>query len=649
MPVPMVLTSILLFANAAQFGVPAFFSDHMVLQREKPVPVWGWDKPGSTVKVTLDGKTYFAVTPPDGKFRAVLPPMKAGGPYEMTVEGSGTVQIHDVYVGEVWICSGQSNMEFVERNALDRDQANLETDPHVRMFTVTKKISNTKLPDVTGRWVAAAPGAIDNFSAVGYAFARKLYRDLKVPIGMIHTSWGGTPAEAWTSIDMMSKDVMTANIAVGALDSLKNNPNAMRDYVDAVRKWEVKGVPDMFGPWNGPDPSQPTFDDGNWKGVAMPYAFPIEFDGIIWFRKQITLTADQAAKIDSISLGAIDDMDITYVNGEEVGRTDMTVPGYYMAPRHYTIKPGVLKAGQNVVAIKAYDGQGPGGFNDAAQMKLGDMSISDGWRMGSQLTKQPPLPDAGPAPQEPMTANNPNFPETLYNGMLYPLAPYAIRGALWYQGESNAGRAVQYRYLLSDMIKDWRKIFRQGDFPFYIVQLANFMKPDENQFDSAWAELRDAQDTVGLEKNNGTASIIDIGDANDIHPRDKRDVGERLARIALHKDYDQNIEWQGPRFAKATFLGPIASIELGHANGLTTSDGKEPRGFVIAGEDHKWHWGKAMIVGSSIKVSSPEVQSPVAVRYAWQDNPQVNLINSDKLPAMPFRTDTWPLTTRDNW
>ena len=645
----MVLSSILLFANTASFAVPAFFSDHMVVQREKPVPVWGWDKPGTTVKVTMDGKSFYALTPLDGKFRAMLPPMIAGGPYDLTIEGSSTKLIHDVYVGEVWVCSGQSNMEFTERGALDRDRAKEETDPHVRMFTVTKKVSNTKMEDVTGTWETATPDAIDNFSAVGYAFARKLYKDLKVPIGMIHTSWGGTPAEAWTSIDMMSKDVMTANIAIGAKNSLKDNPNAMKDYIDAVKKWQIKGFPDFFGPINGPDPAQPDFADGDWTAIAMPYQFPSDFDGTIWFRKQVTLTADQAARINSISLGAIDDMDMTYINGQEVGQTDLTVPGYYAAPRNYAIRPGVLKAGRNVIAVKAYDGQGPGGFTSGPEtMKLGEISISEGWRMGMKNPKQPPLSDAGPEPQAPMTANNPNFPETLYNGMLYPLAPYAIRGALWYQGESNAGRAVQYRYLLSDMIKDWRKTFRQGDFPFYIVQLANFMKADENQFDSAWAELRDAQDIVGQENNCGTATIIDVGDANDIHPRNKRDVGERLARIALHKDYNQNIEWQGPRLAKATFLGPIASIELSHATGLSTTDGKEPRGFAIAGDDKKWHWAKALIVGATIKVSSPDVQNPVAVRYAWQDNPQVNLVNSDKLPAMPFRTDSWPLTTRDN-
>ena len=644
----MVLTSILFLSKIAELSVPAFFSDHMVLQREKPVLVWGMDKPGQTVKVSLDGKSFYAITPPDGKFRAMLPAMKAGGPYNLKIEGTSTKEIKDVFVGEVWICSGQSNMEWVQRNALDRDQAKRETDPMVRMFTVEKKISNTKMSDVIGSWQTASPETIDDFSAVGYAFARKLSRDLKVPVGMIHTSWGGTVAEAWTSIDMLSKDVMTANIAIEAKEALKNNPNSMKDYIEAMSKWQARGYPDFFGPIQGPDPSGIDYNDQRWTAAPMPNSFPENFDGTIWYRKQVTLTAAQAASISNLSLGAIDDMDITSINGEEVGRTDMTVPGNYQVQRSYKIRPGLLKEGKNAIAVRAYDGQGPGGFSSAQLMKLGDLSISDGWVMKMVGSKQPPALDAGPMPQEPMTANNPNFPEALYNGMVYPLAPYGIRGAIWYQGESNASRAVQYRYLLADMIKDWRNIFRQGDFPFYVVQLANFMLPDENQFDSAWAELRDAQDIVGQGKNNGVATILDIGDAQDIHPRNKRDVGERLARIALSRNYNQNVEWQGPRLAKATFNGSIATIELSHASGLTTTDGKEPRCFAIAGEDRKWRWATATISGSAVKLSHPDVPNPVAVRYGWQDNPQVNLVNSDKLPAMPFRTDSWPLLTRDN-
>ena len=578
----------------------------------------------------------------------MLPPMLAGGPFELIIEGSETRTIHDVYVGEVWICSGQSNMEWIQRNALDREQAKTETDPHVRMFTVTKKISNVKMDNVTGSWETANSESIDNFSAVGYAFARKLYRDLKVPIGMIHTSWGGTPAEAWTSIDMLGKDVMTQNIATMAKTSLKGVNNGMPEYLAAMKKWQEKGVPDFFGP-HSEDAAKPGFDDTSWSDAPMPFMFPETFDGTIWFRKEVILTTGQAKAIGSLSLGAIDDLDMTFVNGKEIGRTDMTVPGYYSVFRKYALPAGLLHGGKNIIAVRAYDGQGPGGFTGTkADLMLGDISIANGWKMKIEGAKKPAMLDAGPEPQSPDSTNSPNFPETLYNGMVYPLAPYGIRGAIWYQGESNAGRAVQYRFLLSNMIRDWRKIFRQDDFPFYIVQLANFMKADENQFDSAWAELRDAQDIVGQEKNCGVATILDIGDPNDIHPKNKRAVGERLARIALKKDYAQNVEWQGPRFEKASFAGATATISFTHANGLTTRDQLNLRCFAVAGEDRKWHWATGKIVGSTVLLTCSEVQTPIAVRYGWQDNPFVNLVNSDGLPAMPFRTDSWPLLTRDN-
>lgn len=644
----MIVACIVALAQTSTTSLPALFSDHMVLQRGKPIPIWGWDKPDKIVKITLNGKSVYAATDTTGTFRIALPPMKEGGPYSLQVDGSTSKTIDDVYVGEVWICSGQSNMEWTVNNTLDRTKAQQEADPNIRMFTVTKKISNTRMNDVTGGWVQAAPTTVDGFSAVGYAFAKKIYRELKVPVGMIHTSWGGTAAEAWTSINMMAKDPMTSNISDRATLALKSSPAGMQEYQDAVRKWQVKGFPDFFGT-HSEEAAKSDFDDSSWESATMPYAFPDQFDGTIWFRKEVTLSAAEASSINSISLGAIDDVDMTYVNGEQVGQTDLTVPGFYSAFRKYSIRNGLLKEGRNVIAVRAYDGQGPGGFSGPANvLKLGDISISDGWKMKVEGPKQPPAADAGPQPQPPMTTNDPNFPETLYNGMLYPLAPYGIRGAIWYQGESNAGRAVQYKSLLSTMIKDWRQIFRQGDFPFYIVQLANFMAPSQTQFDSAWAELRDAQDKVGQEKNNGVATILDIGEANDIHPRNKRDVGERLALIALNKDYKKNVEWQGPRLDKVSFSGATATVSFSHSKGLRTADGLAVRAFAIAGEDMKWRWATATIDGNKVILTNADVPKPVAVRYGWQDNPAVNLINGDGLPAMPFRTDSWPLTTRDN-
>ena len=628
-------------------SLPAFFSDHMVLQREKPVAVWGWDKPGRVVKVKVGDVDTVTITLPSGRFQAMLPPMKAGGPYTMTIDGSGTKTINDVWVGEVWICSGQSNMEFTEAYALDRAQAKQEADPHVRMFTVTKKISNSRMTDVTGSWVPSSADTVDQFSAVGLAFARKLYNELKVPIGIIHTSWGGTPAEAWTSLAMMDKDPMTKNIVDRANVSLAGAPDGLDKYVKAMKVWEVKGMPEFFGP-HSEEAAKLDYDDTTWAPAPMLFAFANNYEGTIWFRKEVTLTADQAKSINSISLGAIDDNDMTYVNGEEVGRTDLTTPNWWAALRNYSVRSGLLKAGRNVIAVRAYNGTGPGGFTGPEdQMKLGDISIADGWKMKVEGPKQAPLPDAGSQPQPPMTTNDPNFPETLYNGMLYPLAPFGIRGAIWYQGESNAGRAVQYQSLLADMIKDWRGIFKQEDFSFYIVQLANFMKANPEQFDSAWAELRDAQDAVGQMDHCGTATILDIGNADDIHPKDKRDVGERLARIALKKDYGFTIESQGPRLIGTTVAGGKVTVHLSHATGLKTTDGQAPRAFAIAGADQKWHWAQATIEGSTVVLSSPDVPTPVAVRYGWQDNPLVNLVNSDGLPAMPFRTDKWKLVTQD--
>lgn len=629
-------------------SVPSFFSDHMVLQRRKPMAVWGWDSPGRVVKITLGSKDTVTIAAPNGRFQAMIPPMEAGGPYELKIEGSTSKTISDVYVGEVWICSGQSNMEFTEFGALDRAQGQQEADPHIRMFTVTKRISNTKLNDVTGNWVPAVPTTVDTFSAVGYAFAKKLWRELKIPVGMIHTSWGGTPAEAWTSLAEMDKDPMTKNISDKAKVSLQGAPEGLEQFQKAMKAWQVKGIPDFFGP-HSEDAAKADFDDSGWEAATMPYSFPNDFDGTIWFRKEVTLTSAQASEAKTLTLGAIDDIDMTYVNGEQVGQTDMTVPNFWNAFRQYSVRAGLLHEGRNVIAVRAYDGQGPGGFTGPKDiLKLGNLSIGDGWKMKVEGPKKPSLPDAGDQPQAPMTTNDPNFPETLYNGMLFPLAPYTIRGAIWYQGESNAGRAVQYQSLLADMIHDWRSIFRQGDFSFYIVQLANFMQANPNQFDSAWAELRDAQDAVGQQKNCGTATIIDIGDANDIHPRNKRDVGERLARIALKKDYGQDIEWQGPRFAKVANAGSKIVVTFSHANGLKTSDGAPPRAFAIVGADKKWHWADATIKGSTVELSSADVPNPIAVRYAWQDNPPVNLVNSDGLPAMPFRTDKWPLLTQDS-
>jgi sialate O-acetylesterase len=641
--ITMMLSSLIFASSMLQ--LPSFFSDHMVLQRGKPINVFGYDAPNSLVTVALGNKTAKGMSDEKGYFKVVLPPQKAGGPYELSVAGTGIKTIRDVLVGEVWICSGQSNMEWTVNNTKDFELSKTETDPNIRMFTVVKNASDKLETDVLGSWVPSSPNTVGNFSGVGFAFAQRLFRELKVPIGMIHTSWGGTPAEAWTSDEMLGSNPITKPIFDRAAAGRKTMEDGMPAYQKGMKEWQTKVLPDFLNggkkEWASPD-----LDDSDWKVVDMPYQFPADFDGTVWVRFNIDLTND--AKEDSLlDLGAIDDVDQAYVNGVLVGTTDFTVPNFYLFPRKYTVPKSLLHKGKNIVAIRIYDAGGGGGFSALANVSG---SLIKSVKVKVESTQVGPDPRvANPPPAAPMGQRDPNFPSSLYKGMLYPLAPYTIQGAIWYQGESNAGRAVQYRTLLANMITDWRNLFKQGEFSFYIVQLANFQKPSETQFDSGWAELCDAQDFVGQTlKNCGTATINDIGEADDIHPRNKRDVGERLARIALFKNYKKKIEWQGPRLEKATFTGGMATLKMSHANGLRTKDGMSPHSFAIAGADNKWVWANAVIQGKTIVLSHPSVPNPVSVRYAWQDNPQVNLINSDGLPAMPFRTDTLPLWTEKN-
>jgi sialate O-acetylesterase len=644
----------LLFAGAnhisvAPFHLPALFTDHMVLQRGKPISIWGWDEPGKEVEIRFGKSVTKTITGSDGKFLAKLPKMREGGPYTLTVAGSQTREIQDILIGEVWVCSGQSNMEWVVYNTLDRLQAQSEADPNIRMFTVQKRISQTPEMDVNGSWVISSSNTVDNFSAVGYAFAKKIYRELKVPIGMIHTSWGGTPAEAWMSDTYIARSEITKPIADRAQATRSQVQVSAKDYERLMSEWERKAYPAYFDE-SVMDWTSSSFDDSSWESVEMPHKFPDNFDGEYFYRRTVNLTADQAKNSSILSLGPIDDVDLTYINGVKVGSTTMTVPNFWSVPRNYTVPAGVLKEGVNVVAVRAYDHQAGGGFFGSKDaIRLGNVDIAGSWKAKQGAIHVAPDPKkVGAQPSMNSGTNSPNFPATLYNGMLAPLAPYSIRGAIWYQGESNAGRAVQYTDLLSNMIANWRDDFKQGNFPFYIAQLANYMNPSTTQYDSAWAELRDAQDKVGQMKNCGTATIIDIGEVNDIHPRNKRDVGERLARIALKKDYRKNLEWQGPRFQKASTAGNEITVQLSHANGLITTDGKPARGFAICGSDKKWQWANAVILGNRVTLSHPDIPSPIAVRYAWQDNPLVNLVNSDGLPAMPFRTDSYPLTTLFN-
>ena len=640
-------------ASAAHPFVSPMFTDNMVLQRGVADPVWGWTTPGGKVTVRVAAQVVTATAGKDGRWEAKVGPFDAGGPYMMTVAGAASqaATFRNILVGDVWVCSGQSNMEFGVGNVVDGPATMAAANnPNIRLFTVTRVIAGEPQTTLTGNWDVCTPETIkkgywNGFSAVGYFFGMNLYNKLKVPIGLIHTSWGGTPAEAWTSTDGLKTVAdyapVVAQMEKDKVDRLASGYTIAR----AVSDWYVKND---RGTAASPNWGSPKYDATAWQTLAAPGYWEMagipalaNFDGIVWLRKEVDLPADVAAKDLTLHFAA-DDNDTAWVNGVKVGATD----GWLMG-RSYMVPSNILKSGKNVIAIRVLDTGGGGGlYGNADSLKIdvpGGESISlvGPWQyqIGAELSKTAPYPSDN--------RSNPNAPGVLYNGMIAPVVPYGIKGAIWYQGESNAGRAYQYRDLLPAMIGDWRKQWGEGDFPFYIVQLANFTAPAPTPGDSDWAELREAQSmTAAKIKNSGIAVAIDIGDAGDIHPKNKQDVGYRLALDALANTYGEKVEYSGPLYKSMKAEGGAIRVRFTHlAGGLVAKNGKLSD-FAIAGDDHKWYAADAAIDGETVLVSSPQVAHPVAVRYAWATNPAgCNLYNDAGLPASPFRTDDWPGVT----
>ena len=487
----------------AKVSLPNIFGDYMVLQREQANPVWGKASPGEKVSVSIGGQSHTTITTADGSWQVTLEPLEVGGPYELEIRGNNTLTFSDILVGEVWVCSGQSNMGWAVRASADAElQIASANYPEIRLLSVPQIASQEPRDNFNGSWNICKPQTVADFSAVGYSFGRRLHNTLGVPIGLIDNAWGGSAVEAWISRD--------------ALEDADQ-------YDELLSSWDEKA----------------------------------------------------AAMTDQIFAA-------------------------------------------EVAAYKKW--------------------VAD----GEQGAKRR-------APRDSRTSNH--RPANLFNGVLHPIIGYGIRGAIWYQGESNAGRAYQYRSLFPLMINTWRQHWRQGDFPFYWVQLADFKQEAPEPRDSAWAELREAQTMTLSLPNTGQAVIIDAGEGRDIHPRDKETVANRLARIALARDYGVAVAWQSPSYDSMRIDGNAISIQLKHvsAGGLHTFDVYEVMGFEIAGEDQKFFWAEAKLEGKNkVTVSSPHVPKPVAVRYAWGDNPVVNLQDRNGLPVTPFRTDDWPGVTANN-
>jgi sialate O-acetylesterase len=620
------------------------FTDNMVLQRDRADAIWGWTTPGATVNVAVGNLHASAVAAPDGKWMARIGPLKAGGPYTVQITGPQNVTLSNVLAGDVWICSGQSNMEFGIGNSINAQQEIADANyPEIRLFTVPKRISYSPVDTVDGHWDVCTPATVaaggwNGFTAVGYFFGRDLYKATKIPIGLIHTSWGGTVAQAWTSESAL-ETMPDFRQQLAQVDQVRQAMNqGPIDHAKAGEDWYAKyDAGSGASSWAAAD-----LDTADWKAMTLPTSWEDaglpDFDGVVWFRKEFDLPVGAEGKDLVLFLGPIDDNDTTFVNGVRVGATE----GYNI-PRKYTVPASALHAGHNVIAVRVLDTGGAGGVNgQAPQLHLdvpgGDsVSLAGEWRykVGADYKKIAPYPSE--------VRNDPNVTTVLYNGMIAPLIPYGIRGAIWYQGESNAGAAYQYRTLLPTMIGDWRTRWGEGKFPFYIVQLANWQAAATQPGDDAWAELREAQtmtaNTVG---HSGEALAIDIGDAADIHPKNKQEVGRRLSLVALHDAYGRKLEYSGPVYKSMRRDGSTVRIQFSHTTGgLKTSDGGPLKGFAIAGPDHHFAWADAKIEGDSVVVSAAGVQDPASVRYAWAINPVCNLVNGEGLPAVPFRTDTW--------
>lgn len=617
--------------------LPKILSDHMVLQRNKPIVIWGWADPKEKVTVSFKSQVKKITTDNTGHWKITLSPEDAGGPFQLFIKGKNIITLNDILIGEVWVCSGQSNMEWTVKNS-NHAQAEITAAnfPQIRQFLVEKFVSVKLEEDVkSGDWKSCSPETVGDFTAVGYFFARDLYNDLKVPIGLINTSWGGTHSETWTSREAFEQNPEFKEM-ISSMPSLDLDKIAQQKKMAQEKKLLDMNI--VLPAKNVDQWKMSAFDDSQWKSMQLPALWEEkvlpDFDGIVWYRKSVTIGSGDADKDAVLELGTIDDEDETYVNGISVGSTHA-----YNEKRKYKISAGTLKEGKNIIAVKVTDTGGGGGmYGEAADMKLttatGGQSLAGTWSFSVERI----LGSASVGPN--------SYPTLLFNGMINPLLNVGIAGAIWYQGESNAGRAYQYRTAFPLMIQDWRKHWKQGDFPFYFVQLASFdAENGDSQHGSTWAELREAQTMTLSLPNTGMAVTTDIGEAKDIHPRNKQDVGKRLAAVALAKTYGRQLISSGPSYRSMKVEGNKVRLTFDNlGSGLMIKDKYGYlKGFEVAGSDHKFYYAKAWIEGSEVVVSSDQVAAPVAVHFAWADNPEdANLFNKEGFPAVPFRTDDWP-------
>lgn len=622
------------------FRVARLFGDHMVMQREAQVPVWGWAAPGTNVEVRLGDVELSATAAEDSLWLVTLPEMPAGGPHVLTVRaGNQEHRFENILFGDVWVASGQSNMEWEVASSMNAEQEIASgTDPTIRHFEVPHSWSAQPENELAGgEWQRALPEHIGSFSAVGFFFARELRKHIDVPIGIIQSAWGGSRIEPWMSAEALGLD---ENAYREIMERERHREQqlraALRERIGGELPTADAGMQGGRAVW-----ADPELDDSGWGTIAVPRRWEEVgyegLDGVAWYRTSFELSEAEASRPITLGLGMIDDADVSFVNGHRVGGMEQA----WNRARVYEVPAEALRAGTNVVAVRVEDTAGGGGITGASDLLYIEVGgrrrpLAGDWKFRVGIARVN------------LEAEKNQIPTLLYNKMIHPMLSFPIKGVIWYQGESNAypDQAVEYRNLFRGMITDWRERWNPEsgeNFPFLWVSLANYMDPtDDPGASSGWALLRESQSAALTLPNTAEAVAIDIGEADDIHPRNKQEVGRRLALAARAVTYGQKVVHSGPRYVGHVMRDGRMVLAFSHVGRGLRARGGPLRGFAIAGRDGQFVWANAEIQGETVVVWSDQVREPVAVRYAWADNPEgANLYNGDGLPAAPFRTDEW--------
>jgi sialate O-acetylesterase len=627
------------FSVKAQVRLPRLVSDGMVLQRDADLTIWGWAAAHEPVEIEFLNSRYKTAADEKGNWNLSLKKLKAGGPYKMEIRAANHITLQDIMIGEVWVCSGQSNMEIPMKRVswVYPEEIAAAEYPFIRQFYVPRKF-NFKEPQKdlsSGSWVAATPETVLDFSAVGYFFAREIHKKYNVPVGIINSALGGSAAESWISEEAIRQFPQYYT----ALDKLKDsvfvkkvedsNTQSRKEWMELMRQKD-EGHRDPANPWY-----RETLNTADWDQMVVPGFWSDtklgNVNGAVWFRKNVAVAPSQAGKSGKLILGCIVDSDSVFINEKFIGST-----GYQYPPRRYDIPPGLLKAGENTIVVKVISNVGNGGFvrDKPYQIEVEEtiIDLKGEWkyRLGAGMQ---PLRFASEITYKPVG---------LYNAMIAPLIHYAVKGAVWYQGETNAGRPSDYAQLMTALIKDWRKKWAK-EIPFVYVQLPNFGATREQPSPSSWALLREAQSSLLSTPATAMAVTIDVGEWNDIHPLRKKEVGIRLALAAAKIAYhEEKLVHSGPLYKSMKIKGNKIILSFSNTGGGLVAKGGTPAHFSIADENRNFVWAQAKISGDQIIVWCDQLEKPVAVRYAWSDNPEdANLYNTEGLPASPFRTDGW--------